>query len=176
MNKISTRNIILGGLLTAISIVLTRMFAFMLFDGTVRISLGSIPIMLSGIIMGPLVGGLVGAISDVIGITIVSQGVPHIGFTLSSALTGIIPGLLMHSSFKNKNTSSKKLFALVVLSVLAVSIIVSMCLNTFWLSQLQGKAFLVLLPTRLIGTVLIGIASVVILYPLILKLKKEGFK
>jgi len=54
-----------------------------------------LPIILGGIIFGPLSGGVIGTFSDIIGYIINPLGVymPH--FTLTSALAGIIPALVL---------------------------------------------------------------------------------
>ena len=171
--KLGTKTIVLGGIFIAISIVLTRMFSFMLFDGSVRISFGNVPIALAGVILGPLAGILVGAIADILGIMIVSQGTPHIGFTISSALQGLIPALILYKKYQDKELSKRNLSLLVVLSTVISSIIVSLGLNTLWLSQLQGKAFLVILPNRIISTIFIGLGTIVVMNILLIALKKS---
>lgn len=172
--KMTTRTIVLGGLLVAISIVLTRMFGFMIFDGTVRISFRNVPIALSGIILGPFAGFLVGAIADILGIMVVSHGTPHLGFTLSSALQGLIPALILYKPYNNENITKTKLSILIILSTVISSVVVSLGLNTLWLSQLQGKAFFVLLPNRIASTILIGAGSIVILNTLLIALKNKN--
>lgn len=171
--KFSTRDIVLCGILIAISIVLTRMFAFMLGGGTIRISFGNVPIALAGILLGGAPGFLVGAIADVLGVMILSQGTPHIGFTLSSALQGLIPALVLHKAYYDKKTSNQKLFVLVTTSIVLSSLVVSIGLDTLWLSQLFSTPFLVLLPSRLPARAIIGIGSIVIIYILLLKLKDK---
>jgi ECF transporter S component (folate family) len=92
-----TKNLIILSLFSAISIVLTRFLAFYIpFFGSndVRISLGDVPIMLAGLIFGPIAGALTGAVSDVIGATMFPAGPFFPGFTLSAMLAGAIPGLL----------------------------------------------------------------------------------
>ncbi|MBU4228094.1 folate family ECF transporter S component, partial [bacterium] len=89
--KISSHKIATMGLLIALSIILTRIASLRIAIGGVegiRIGLGGLPIILGGVLFGPLSGGLIGAISDVIGYFINPMGayMPH--FTLTSALTG----------------------------------------------------------------------------------------
>jgi len=60
-----------------------------------KINFSTIPIMLSGILFGPIAGFMTGGVADVIGYIINPQGGPFFpGFTLSTALTGMIPGLV----------------------------------------------------------------------------------
>ena len=96
--KISSHKITTMGLLMALSIILTRIASLRIALGGVegiRIGLGRLPIILGGIIFGPLAGGFIGAFSDLLGYFINPIGayMPH--FTLTSALTGIIPAALL---------------------------------------------------------------------------------
>ncbi len=95
--NISTRNIAQVSLLIAMSIVLSRMASIRIAIGGVegiRIGFGKLPIILGSFILGPLYGGLVGAISDFLGYIIQPIGpyLPH--FTIISALCGILPVVL----------------------------------------------------------------------------------
>lgn len=87
------------GLLAAVNVVLglvTSGFTIS-FGGIagVKIGLGGLPIILAGILLGPLAGGVVGIVSDLVGFLLVPMGpyMPH--FTLTAALTGIIPCLVL---------------------------------------------------------------------------------
>ncbi|MBA1334228.1 MAG: Substrate-specific component FolT of folate ECF transporter [Firmicutes bacterium] len=96
--KISTKQLVFMALLTSISIILTRVASLRIsFAGVegIRIGLGDLPIIMSGMMLGPLSGGLVGAVSDIIGYFINPMGayMPH--FTFVKALTGIIPGIMI---------------------------------------------------------------------------------
>lgn len=87
-----------AGLLAGLSIVLTRVFSFMIpLAGlpALRIGFGGLPITLAGILFGPLVGGAVGIVADLIGFMLNPMGGSYFpGFTISAALSGVIPGLL----------------------------------------------------------------------------------
>ncbi|MFS8501917.1 MAG: folate family ECF transporter S component [Caldicoprobacter sp.] len=87
---LSMRVIVLSGLLIALNIVLT---SFLAIPGV--ISFGGFPIIFGGIVLGPVAGGIIGAIGDVLSFIVRPSGtfMPH--FTLTSALTGIIPGIMV---------------------------------------------------------------------------------
>ena len=64
--KISSHKITTMGLLIALSIILTRVASLRIAIGGVegiRIGLGGLPIILGGVIFGPLTGGIIGAFS-----------------------------------------------------------------------------------------------------------------
>jgi ECF transporter S component (folate family) len=114
------RKITLAALLVSISIVLTRLFGIVIPLGgypSLSLDLGSVPILLSGIVLGPLFGGIVGLSSDLVGFGINPRaGIFHFGFTINSILTGVIPGLVF-VFLKNKNL---RLFKIITISLLYV--------------------------------------------------------
>ncbi|MFA7156242.1 MAG: folate family ECF transporter S component [Bacilli bacterium] len=120
-----TRVITLSALFSAISIVLTRYFAIPVPLGgfpSLSIELGGIPIVMGGIILGPFAGGIIGAISDIIGFLINDRGgVYHFGFTLNAILTGAIPGVLF-MIFKKYHANEKvfKIINYILVSLLTV--------------------------------------------------------
>jgi len=98
-NKWMTTSVLVkAGLLAGLSIVLTRAFSFMIpLAGlpALRIGFGSLPVIIAGILFGPLVGGAVGVVADLIGFMINPMGGAYFpGFTVSAALNGVIPGLV----------------------------------------------------------------------------------
>lgn len=147
--KISSHKITTMGLLIALSIILTRVASLRIAIGGVegiRIGLGGLPIILGGVLFGPLSGGLVGAISDLVGYFINPMGayMPH--FTLISALTGIIPALVLKLSQKNEPN------VLELGTAIAVGqIITSLVLIPYFLHTLFGLPWKILIPPRIIG-------------------------
>ena len=92
-----TRVVVNCGLFIALSVVLKILFEVYIPLGgfpTLRLNLTAIPIMLSGIVLGPVAGLAVGFISDILSYIIKPAGPYFIGFTVASALTGFIPGML----------------------------------------------------------------------------------
>lgn len=155
-----------AGFLTALSIVLTRFFYFFLpiagLANTLRISFGELPIMVAGLLFGPIVGGISGVAADAIGVLINSQGAFHPGFTLSSMLWGVIPGLLGSLYIRNRSYKEAYSFKNVFLAVSISFIVISIGLNTLWLSTMMGKGYIVLLPGRAIGAIVnIPIQSII---------------
>ena len=170
-----TRVLVKAAFLTAISIVLTRfVYTFLPIAGgvpAIRLSVGEVPLILTGMMFGPVVGGIAGLAADLIGVLINPQGVFHPGFTLSSISWGLIPGLLF-LIFKRRDTYEKKYSkANIVIAVTICFIIISLGLNTLWLSQMFGKGFIVLFIPRVITVIPNIIIQSVILITLVKYLK-----
>jgi len=159
--QIKTRSIAYAGLLTAISIVLTRFFSAPVYIGgfySIRLGLGGIPIILSGLLLGPWLGAATGALADLVGMILFPTGGAYFpGFTLSAALSGFIPGF-----FAAKYPITRSFFKL--LGVIAISdVITSLLLNTLWLHITLGTPFLVLLLPRILSrAILVPFYSIVI--------------
>jgi riboflavin transporter len=102
MNRRSIQILVYCGIFIALSIVL-RIFSLriMLSGAELRFGLSSFPILLAGVMFGPLFGALVGILADVAGFfSTVQMGayMPH--FTFVSAMYGFIPGLAMQLSLR----------------------------------------------------------------------------
>ena len=151
-------------LLAALSIILSRLFGIMIpiaGVGAVRLSFGDLPLMLAGIIFGPAAGFIVGAVSDLIGYLVNTGGGPYFPLlTLSSALTGLLPALLVS---REKTFQS---FWRLALAVAVTGLVCSVGLNTLFLHLLYGKSFWVLLPPRLISRLLLIPLQTVLLFQL----------
>lgn len=158
-SRLSTRKLVMASLLSGLTIILTRYGSIMLAGGSIRLGFGNLPIILSGILLGPIAGAMTGVVSDLLGVLILSQGGFHPGFTISAALTGLIPGLIV--AINNKKKFS--LLNIVIANVL-VYIIISLGLNTLWLTQLIGKSFFVLLPARAMAQGIVTVITVFLIY------------
>lgn len=155
--RISTKEMVQAAFLVAISIAMTRFFYFFVpLAGfpALRISFGEIPLMIGGLLFGPLIGGIGGIVADMIGIMINPQGAFHPGFTLSSMLWGVIPGFLGIYFKSTGSTRNPFTIQRVVLTVTICFIVISLGLNTLWLSTMFGKGFMIMLPGRVIAALI----------------------
>lgn len=95
--KFTSLTIVRAGLFIAMSLVLKVVFEIYIPLGGIpalRINLASVPLMLSGIILGPAVGFITGTAADIINFIVKPGGPFFPGFTLVSALSGFIPGAI----------------------------------------------------------------------------------
>ncbi len=163
----STRTIVYVGLLTGISVVLTRYFGIMVPIAGImglRLSLGEIPLYLTGIMFGPLAGGAAGAAADLIGMAVAPVGPYFPGFTLSAALTGLIPGIILF----RRGTDVTFVWLLVPAAI--TGLIVTF-LNTVWLTMMMQEGIYALLPSRVLSRVLIIPVHALLLWVLSSRLK-----
>lgn len=167
----TTYAVVVSGLLTALSIVLTRVFAanFPVFGvPAARLSIGFVPVMLAGMLCGPLWGMAVGGVADALGFLLFPSGVYFPPITLTSMLAGLLPALVMRYAGK----APEWLKAL--LGVTAVQVVCSMLLQTYWLSLLYVRAFgLLFYPRALVASATIPIYYLFV-YSALAGLRKAG--
>ena len=148
--KISSYKITNMGLLIGLSIILTRLASLRIAIGGVegiRIGFGKLPIILGGIIFGPLAGGIIGAFSDILGYFINPIGayMPH--FTLTSALTGIIPVVVLHLISRKDEPNIWELG----IAITVGQVITSIILIPYFLHSLFGLPWGVLMLPRVVA-------------------------
>ena len=145
-----TRTLTGAALATAFTVVVD--FFRLVFTQTLEISFGFLGIVAGGMLYGPIIGGLVGAMADVIGYVLRPTGAFFIGFTLNSIITGVIYGLFLYK----KEPSFKRL----ALALLTENIIVILILTPIWLNIMYGSSLfaiarvircIVLFPIKLIA-------------------------
>ena len=151
--KMSAKSVSAIGILVAMEIILAR---FSIHTWNLKIGFSFVPIVVAAIFYGPIAGGLVGAIGDVISAVLFPVGAYFPGFTLTAFLTGAVFGWFFRKKVSVLN---------VVISVLIVQGVISQVINTYWISFLYGSPFGLLFMTRLYQTaVLCGVQIATILF------------
>lgn len=156
------KKIILTSLLLAMHIILSRFLSIK--TPLLKISFTFIPTMLCAIWLGAKWTVLLNVLGDLIGATLFPTGTFFIGYTISTAITGLIYGLLLYKK-EDDSYTDKQFLTRLIISIVLVTCISNIGLNTLWISITTGKAFIVLLGTRIIKEfVMIPIQIVVILF------------
>lgn len=138
-SRIPVRLMVVVALLTAMQVVISRFLSFAVWNQ--KIGFGFVPVMLAGMVFGPLAGALVGGLSDFIGAILFPIGPYFPGFTLTAALSGAVFGWALHK---------KQSFGRVCAAVLFNQLVLGLVVNSFWISVLYGSPYLGLLGSRLI--------------------------
>ena len=164
--KITTRMLTRMALLIALTIILERIFSIRISLGSVegiRLGFGSLPVVFAGIFMGPLAGGVVGAIADVVGFFINPMGpyMPH--FTITMALRGIIPGLIILLASRGRREVG--LFPLFI-AVTAMFILVNIIILPYFQEIVFGFLRIVTVPAKVVEAVICIPAYTVVLFVL----------
>lgn len=147
--KMNVKSVSVIGILVAMEIILAR---FSIHTWNLKIGFSFVPIVVAAILYGPIAGGLVGAIGDVISAILFPVGAYFPGFTLTAFLTGAVFGWFFRKKVSVLN---------VVLSVLMVQVLISQFLNTYWISFLYGSPYGVLFMTRIYQTAAMSVVQIV---------------
>ena len=146
-NLASIKTVTTAAMLVAMSVVIGIFCkTFLNFGmGLFRITFENLPIILSGILFGPAVGGLVGISSDLVSYLLSGQAYPlNIVVSLGAMLVGITSGVISRYVVKKSGTAQ------VVLSGAAAHIIGSMIVKPIGLYQFYGIAVLWRIPLYLV--------------------------
>lgn len=135
------RAIVFTALMAAMSLILSRFFSLKIPMGgmeALRFGMGGLPLIASGLILGPVHGALTGACADILGMALFPGGPYLPQFTLTAALTGMIPAFLG----RNFLNPGKYFHALAI--VIVTQVITTCLLVPFFLMQITGFSFAVL--------------------------------
>lgn len=171
MNK-KVYKIVVSGLLIALSIVLTRIFALNFIIAGIpgaRLAIGFVPIILGSMLLGPYFGAGIGALADIIGFLFFPTGPYFLLVTLTSALVGILPYLIM------RITSKLKSWLQLLLSVGITQIACSMFLQSLWLSIMMSQPYEVYFYPRVIVTMVTIPVYFLLIYSAFVALRKTKY-
>lgn len=150
------RTLAAAAMLLAVTVVLG--FYRLQLTEYIRIGFDSVAKELTGMLFGPVIGCMVGGLSDVMAYIIKPVGGFFPGFTISAMAGGIIYGTVLY-----KRPLS---FLRVAAANSAVAVIVNLGLNTYWLTLLYGDAFFALLPVRAFKQLIMLPIDIVLFYVL----------
>ena len=136
-----TRTLTTAGILLAIQMVLSSYGTIEVTD-SLKISLSHLALAPTAVFFGPVVAGMQGALSDILGFLLKPTGPYFPGFTLSAMLLGLVYGVAL---YKTKHTLPRVIVARVV-----VMVVINIVLNTVFLTMLYGPSRLATLPVRVV--------------------------
>lgn len=168
MKKIQNLKLIASlAMLTAISIVCGKYLA--ISGGEfMRFSLENMPIIFAGLAFGPLAGGLVGLVADILGCLMVGytiNPVVSLGAMVIGVISGALPVLLRAFNMKK--------LTITVITVAVAHIIGSMLIKTLGLASYYEIPFHVVLLWRVLNYIIVGIIDGTLVHIL---LKNKGIR
>ena len=135
----STSTLTTAGLLLAIQMVLSSYGVIEVTD-SLKISLAHLALAPTAMLFGPVVAGMQGALSDILGFMLKPTGPYFPGFTLTALLGGVIYGMFF---YKTRRSTWQ-----IIAARLVIIVFVNICLNTVFLSMLYGPGQWAALPLR----------------------------
>ena len=164
-SRFSTRTISTMAVLISIEIVLSRFLSFNTWN--MKIGFGFVPVVIAAILYGPIEAGITAALADFVGAILFPVGTYFPGFTLTAFLTGCVFGLFLHR---------KQGWLQSIAAVGINQFILSLFLNTLWISILYGSPYGPLLATRVIQSILLTAVQLVCIQAITKVLARYGKK
>lgn len=149
-----------AALLIALAVVVD--FYRLVLSNIMEVSFGFVPLAVGGMMYGPIIGGIIGGIADIIQYVARPTGPFFPGFTFNAILAGYIYGKF----FYKKEITIKR----VILCVLLEGVLITLILTPLWLNMLYGAKIFAL--PRVIKFVAFFPVKVAILYMMGQFLKK----
>ncbi len=160
MKKLNT--IVLTALLIAMGIVLGQ-FSIQVSD-TMKIGISFIATQMTALLFGPVVGGIMGGVSDILKFIIKPTGAFLIGYTISAILGPMIYGIMLY-----KKPIS---FWRILLSKTVVAILINLLLGTFWSYHYFGYPFWASIPAKALQQLIQVPIQSILFYIVMMALKK----
>jgi len=157
----SIRALIVAAMLTAMSVVIGIFCKnFMNFgNGLFRITFENLPIIISGMLFGPAVGGAVGLATDLISYLMSSQVYPpNIIVMVGATLVGVTSGVFA------KYVIKKNGYARIIISGLAAHLVGSVIVKSIGLFSYYGWATLIRIPLYLLAIAPLEICVICLMY------------
>lgn len=158
MSKI--KKIILSSMFLALFIIFNRFISIK--TELLVISLTYIPIIMSAVLLGPKYSTIIALLGDLLGAIIFPFGPYFPGFTISSAITGLIYGLFLYNN-GNEMSQKKFLICLVISSIIHLFLI-NIFLTSLWLHILYGKAYIAIISSRIISQIIMFPIQIITIY------------
>lgn len=134
----NVHTLVLMAVLVATEIVLSRFLSFAVWN--MKIGFAFVPVVAAAVLLGPVRAGVISAVADLLGAVLFPIGTYFPGFTCTAFLTGMVFGLFLFPRIT---------IARIVGAVAVSQLILSLLLNTFWISVLYASPYAALLVTRL---------------------------
>ncbi len=130
-------NLVLTALMSAISVVLGRFFSYNVQNFSIGFAF--LPIMVCGMLAGPVWGGICGGLSDLIGALLFPFGAYFPGFTAVAFLMGAVYGII---GLAEEKSTKRYLFYLTAgIGIFITEFIGSLLLNSLWLTVMYGMPY-----------------------------------
>ena len=155
----SVRVLTMAAMLTALSVIIgyiCKTIPALNLGAGLRITFENLPIILSGIMFGPIVGGCVGCIADLL--SCLASGQSPLPFVLVGSISvGIVAGITSKCIFKKSGLKK------IIFSEIFAHLVGSMIIKTITLYFVFGPVVALRIPISL-GVLIVEIALLCIMY------------
>ena len=162
--KISTKMLVTLAMLLALEIVLSRFLSIQ--TPITRIGFGFIPLVMAGILFGPIPAAIVAVLADVLGALLFPTGAYYPPLTVTSLLVGLTYGFFLHKiSFNHKDATD---WLRIIGCVVVRQGVWALLLQSYWLSLLQGITYKQSIVTRIPQVLILTVVEIIVI-PILIK-------
>ncbi len=165
--NLKIKKLTLGAMLVAMSVVIGIFCksALNFADGMFRVTFENLPIILSGVTLGPVAGGAVGLLSDILSYLLSGQAYPiNPIVTIGAAVVGIVSGIVARYIVRKRGVAQ------LLFSAMSAHLVGSVIIKSIGLFTIYQWMVLVRIPLYLVIISPIEILVLCLLY------KKTSFK
>ena len=158
-NRLNTKTLVTLALLSAIEVVLAR-FIVPMPNPTMRFSIEAVPIIVAGLLFGPLAGGCVGLVGDAVGTLFSGYGYNPL-FAVPPVLIGRCAGLMRPLLYR------KVSFLRILATFLPAVVVGSVLWQSYWLSFFYGThSFVWFLGSRAVQFAITSVVNAAVIFGL----------
>lgn len=159
--RFSTKKLALMAMFIALQVVLSK-FLMLQATPSIRLSIDAVPVLLAGLWFGPIAGGIVGVLADLVGTVLFpTAGAYYPPLTVAFLLLGLIAGFIGKALLKINRPLWR-----IALCTIPAELIASLLWKTLALSWLYGTPFFVMLGTRILPVCGVAVADALIVFAL----------
>lgn len=166
--KFSTKTLVFAGLLIAMEIILSRFVQIPIpfFEiSKDRISLGFLPVAAGGMLYGPVGGGIIAGLADIIRAILLPQGgAINPLYTFTALLRGVLYGAFLH-----KSTEWRRVLLVSTIILAGVNLLLNSAITAFS----YGGTFWARLITKLIPALVNYAIQLAVLIPALPRLERS---
>ena len=159
--KLSTRDLCFMAMLVAITLMLSAISGYLRIGDAIKFNIRFISVYVGAALYGPLAGGVIAAMADIISFLINPTGAFIPVFTIMEFINGVFFGLFLYRTGVEKQSVLKML----ILAFLCA--LCQFCVNMFWrtyeLSMLYNWPFWVKFMERLPSNIVMLVCKIVVL-------------
>ena len=151
--KISVKILTQVAILLAMEVILSRFFS--IATPVTKFSFAFVPLAICGALFGPVYGGIMGALADLLGAILFPIGPYFPGYTLNNALHGVALGVAMKEG--------RRKWWQLVLALVFNHVAVGIFLAALWGHMLTGNPYWAVVTARVVQAVVMAPVQFIVL-------------
>lgn len=157
-------SLVAAALLTAVCVALAPLNIYIPLFGSssLRFSVADIPIFICGVLFGPVLGMISGALGDVLGWVVAPAGPYFPGFTLNKMIVGCVPGIIFMLQRKGKGFEDRTIKRLNIGLMIAALLGAIFYINVIALEEIKALENGFSIPLNIVMTIAMIVSMIIL--------------